>query len=307
MVVNKKDRIMRSKTIQTIESSEKKWGLLFLLPSSVFMLIFLFGPIGYAIYMSLFKWKLFDLGRHKEFIGLDNFIRAFSDKLFLSAAGHTLTIVVVCLFFQLVLGFIIALALWNIQRALKIVHAIILLPMITSPVIIALIWRFIYDPQFGIFNWVLKSTLGIKSIAWLGDISTALPSIMLVDIWQMTSFVILIFYAGLTTISTECIESAYVDGASFIKTVYYIIIPFMLPTIFLVIILRTMDLFKIFDTIFLLTRGGPGSASESLSTYIYKASFIFYDMGYAMALSLIALMCIIFVSIGYLKVKNAKE
>lgn len=298
---------MRSKTFQLIETSEKRLGLLFLLPSSIFMLIFLFGPIGYAVYMSLFKWKLFDLGKHKEFVGLGNFIRAFSDKLFLDAAGHTLLIVIVCLFFQLVLGFIIALALWNIQRSLKVVHAIILLPMITSPVIIALIWRFIYDPQFGILNWALKKTFGITGIAWLGGITTALPSIMAVDIWQMTSFVILIFYAALTTISTECIESAFVDGASFLKTVYHIIIPFMLPTIFLVIILRTMDLFKIFETIFVLTRGGPGSATESFSTYIYKNSFIYYDMGYAMALSLITLVCIMIVSIGYLRARKAKE
>ena len=297
---------MGSRTVQTIEASEKKLGLAFLLPSSVFMLIFLFVPIAYSMYMSLFSWKLFDLGRQKEFVALSNFLRIFSDKLFLTAAGNTLIIVVVCLFFQLVLGFLIALALWNIQRSMKVIHTIFLLPMITSPVIIALIWRFIYDPQFGILNYVLRKTFGIRGIAWLGDISTALPSIMIVDIWQMTSFVILILYAGLTTVPTDCVESAFVDGASYPKTVFHIIIPFILPTIFLVVILRIMDLFRIFDTIFVLTRGGPGTATESFSTYIYKTSFIYYDMGYGMALSLITLACIMVVSIAFIKARNAR-
>ena len=298
---------MRLKTFRTIASSEKRLGLAFLLPSTAFLLVFLFAPIVYSIYMSLFKWKLFDLGRQRVFIGLGNFVRLFSDKLFLNAAGNTLLIVAVCLLVEIVLGFFIALMLWNTQRSLKIVHAIILLPMITSPVIVALIWRFIYDPQFGILNYVLKRMIGISEIAWLGDVSTALPSIMIVDIWQMTSFVILILYASLTTISTECIESAFVDGASFTKVVFRIIIPFILPAVFLVVILRTMDLFKIFDTIFVLTRGGPGSATESFSTYIYQTSFHYYEMGYAMALSLITLACILIISIGYLMARKERE
>jgi len=296
-----------SKALRPLDSSEKKLGLAFLLPSAVFLSIFLFAPIVYSIYMSLYKWKLFDLGREREFVGLGNFIRLFSDKLFLNAITNTLLIVIVCLIIEIILGFLIALVLWNIQKSLKVIHAIILLPMITSPVIVALIWRFIYDPQFGILNYVLKHTLGLPEIAWLGDVSTALPSVMIVDIWQMTSFAILILYAGLTTIPTDCVESAFVDGASFIRTVFYIIIPFMLPAIFLVVILRTMDLFKIFDTIFVLTRGGPGTATESLSMYIYKTSFHYYDMGYAMAQSLFTLACILLISIGYLKARKVRE
>jgi len=135
VAVKGKAGVMGSRTFQTIEASEKKLGVAFLLPSSVFMLIFLFVPIGYSIYMSLFQWKLFDLGRQKSFVGLANFIRAFSDKLFFNAAVNTLLIVGVCLIAEIVLGFFIALALWSIQKTSKIVHSIILLPMIISPVI----------------------------------------------------------------------------------------------------------------------------------------------------------------------------
>ena len=304
--MNWRDGAVRTKTLRTIAASEKRLGIAFLIPSSAFLFVFLFIPIGYSIYMSLFKWKLFDLGRQREFVALENFLRIFSDKFFINAAGNTLLIVGICLVIEMILGFIIALTLWNMQRSLKVVHAIIMLPMITSPVIVALIWRSIYDPQFGILNYVLKITLGISNVAWLGDVSLALPSVMIMDIWQMTSFVILILYASMTTVPTDCIESAFVDGASFLKMVFRIIIPFTLPAIFLVIILRTMDLFRIFDTIYVLTRGGPSSASESLSIYIYKTSFQFHEMGYAMALSLITLMCILLVSAGYLKARNAR-
>ena len=251
--------------------------------------------------MSLYEWKLFDLGRDKAFVGLDNFLRIFSDELFVNAAANTLTIVFFCLIVELVLGFCIALSLWNIQRSLKAVHALILLPMITSPVIVALIWRLIYDPQFGILNYVLRTVLGIANPAWLGDANLALPSVIIVDIWQMTSFVILILYASMTNIPLDCVEAAVVDGASYGQMVRYVIIPSSLSAVVLVMMLRTMDLFRIFDTIYVLTRGGPGSATESLSTYIYKTSFLHYDMGYAMALSLITLACIIIISMSYMK------
>jgi multiple sugar transport system permease protein len=257
--------------------------------------------------MSLYRWRLFDLGRARDFVGLENYIRIFSDAMFLNAAKNTFLIVAVCLIVEIVLGFLIALVLWNMQKSLRVVHAIIMLPMITSPVIVALIWRFMFDPQFGIINYVLRAGFGITGIAWLADVNLALPSVMIMDIWQMTPFVILILYASMTTIPNDCIESAFVDGASFWKMVYRIFIPFILPAILLVMILRIMDLFRIFDTIFVLTRGGPGSATESLSIYIYRTSFQFHEMGYAMALSLVTLLCILLVSIGYIGARRARD
>ena len=286
---------------------DRKLGYAFLLPGVIFLIAFLFVPIIYSCYMSLYEWKLFDLGRQRDFVGIENYIRTFSDKLFLNAAGNTLILVFTCLIVEFVLGFGIALSLWNIQRPLKGIHGIVLLPMITSPVIVALIWRLIYDPQFSILNYVLSETLGISNIAWLGDASTALVSVIIVDIWQMTSFVILILYAGMTGIPLDCIEAALVDGASYRKIVRHIILPFSFSAIMLVLVLRTMDLFKIFDTIYVLTRGGPNAATESLSTYIYKVSFQQYQMGYAMALSLITLACILLISIVYTRARKQRD
>lgn len=288
-------------------AEERTMGYAFVLPGILFLGLFIFLPIAYSVYMSLFEWKLFDLGKTKTFVGLDNFIKIFSDRVFLTALINTLSIVAVCLVIELILGFIISLSLWNIKKSTKFAQSLILLPMITSPVIVGLIWRFIYDPQFGIVNFVLRNTLGIGNIAWLGDAKTALPSVMLVDIWQMTSFVILVLYAGMTSISSEYIEAAQVDGTTLWQTVRYMIIPSISHYIMLVMMMRTMDLFKIFDTVYVLTRGGPGYATETLSVYTYKTSFQFYDMGYAMALSLVTLICILIISMGYMKRMNKER
>ncbi len=179
--------------------------------------------------------------------------------------------------------------------------------MITSPVIVGLIWRFIYDPQFGIVNYVLRNTIGVGNIAWLGNADTALISVIIVDVWQMTSFVILILYAGMTSIPNEYLEASLVDGTTYFQTVRYMVIPSISHYIILVLMMRTMDLFKIFDTVYVLTRGGPGYATETLSMYTYKTSFQFYEMGYAMALSLVSLVCILMISISYMKLMKRKD
>ncbi|NLL96870.1 MAG: sugar ABC transporter permease [Clostridiaceae bacterium] len=290
-----------------ISSEEKRLGYAFILPGVFFLGFFIFIPIIYSIYMSLFEWKLFDLGKIKTFVGLDNFIRIFSDKVFVTAILNTLTIVVFCLVIELILGFIISLSLWNIKRSMKVAQSLILLPMITSPVIVGLIWRFIYDPQFGIVNYVLRNTIGVGNIAWLGNADTALISVIIVDVWQMTSFVILILYAGMTSIPNEYLEASLVDGTTYFQTVRYMVIPSISHYIILVLMMRTMDLFKIFDTVYVLTRGGPGYATETLSMYTYKTSFQFYEMGYAMALSLVSLVCILMISISYMKLMKRKD
>lgn len=224
-----------------VSAEEKRLGYAFILPGVFFLGFFIFIPIIYSVYMSLFEWKLFDLGKVKTFVGLKNFIKIFSDKVFVTAILNTLTIVLCCLVIELILGFIISLALWNMKRSMKVAQSLILLPMITSPVIVGLIWRFIYDPQFGIVNYVLRNTIGVGNIAWLGNADTALLSVIIVDVWQMTSFVILILYAGMTSIPNDYLEAALVDGTTYMQTVRYMIIPSISHYIILVLMMRTMS------------------------------------------------------------------
>lgn len=214
------------------------------------------------------------------------------DEVFGYALLNTFIITGTCLLVETVLGFAIALVLWKVRRPLRIVQAIILLPMITSPVIVGLIWRYIYDPQYGILNWFLHS-LDVSTYAWLADEKTALFSVILVDIWQMTPFTTLILFASMMGISDDWIEAAQVDGARFFSIVRHIIIPSVIPMLFFVLLMRLMDLLKIFDTIYVLTRGGPKYATETLAMYTYKAGFSQYRMGYAMALSIVSLLLIV--------------
>jgi len=284
--------------------SELKMGYSFLMPAVLFIFLFIFVSILYSFYMSFFQWDLFDLGKVKSFVGVGNYLKTFSDSVFKTSMLNTILLVSVCLIVETVLGFLIALTLWTMKRKMRVVQSIILLPMITSPVIVGLIWRYIYDPQFGILNYFLKSTFGISNLAWLGDESLSLLSVMLVDVWQMTPFVILVLFAAMMGMSEDCIEAAKVDGAGFWQVVRKIIIPFVAPMISFVMLIRSMDLFKIFDTIYVMTKGGPGYSTETIALYTYKTGFAFYDMGYAMALSIITLVCIATISIIYIKRKR---
>lgn len=276
--------------------SDRVIGYAFSLPAVIFLSFFIILSIFYCFYMSFFDWKLFDMGANKTFVGLGNYLNILKDTVFGTVLKNTLLIVACCLVFETLLGFAIALVLWALKRTLRVVQTIFLLPMITSPVIVALIWRYIYDPQFGILNYVLRNTVGVGNIAWLGDAKYALPSVILVDIWQMTPFTILILYAAMMNINEEWIEAAQVDGAGFFRIVRKIVVPAVLPMTTFVLLMRTMDLLKIFDTIYVLTRGGPGYSTETLAMYTYKVGFSQYNMGYAMALSIVTLLIVLAVS-----------
>ncbi len=271
------------------------FGISFSLPVVSFLFVFIFCSIAYCLFMSFYDWSLFDLGASKTYTGFSNYLQMMNDEVFGYALLNTSIITGACLLAETLLGFSIALVLWKIKRPLRIVQAIILLPMITSPVIVGLIWRYIYDPQYGILNWFLHN-IGLSTYAWLADEKTALLSVIIVDIWQMTPFTSLILYASMMGISEDLIEAAEVDGAKFWTIVKAIIIPSVIPMLFFILLMRLMDLLKIFDTIYVLTRGGPKYATETLAMYTYKAGFSQYRMGYAMALSIVSLLLILLVA-----------
>lgn len=296
----------KKSTWNKLRAAELRMGYSFLLPAVFFLLFFIFVSIVYSFYMSFFEWKLFDLGAEKTFVGITNYLKIFTDEVFGTSLVNTLTIVVACLVVETVLGFLIALTLWTLKKNLRVIQSIILLPMITSPVIVGLIWRYIYDPQFGILNYILRSTTGMQNLAWLGDERLSLFSVILVDIWQMTPFVVLVLYTGMTGISEDCIEAAQVDGARYWKIVRGMILPSIAPLISFAMLIRTMDLFKIFDTIYVMTKGGPGYSTETIALYTYKTGFSYYNMGYAMALSMITLVCIVAISAVYLRKKKVE-
>lgn len=296
----------KNSSLNNIRKNELQMGYGFMLPAVVFLVFFIFLSILYSFYMSFYEWKLFDLGAVRTFVGIDNYLNIFSDSVFGKALLNTLLLMFICLIAELVIGFLIALTLWTLKNCSRVIQSIILLPMITSPVVVGLLWRYIYDPQFGILNYFLRITLGVGNLAWLGDESLSLISVMIVDIWQMTPFVVLVLYTAMMGVSDDWIEAAQVDGARYWDIVLQLILPAIAPFISFAMLIRTMDLFKIFDTIYVMTKGGPGYSTETIALYTYKTGFSYYNMGYAMALSMITLLCVIILSSLYIRRSRQK-
>ena len=267
-----------------------------LAPTLVFLLLFIIGPIIYSLVLSLYEWRLTEIAKPKSFVGLANYAALLKDNVFWQAMKNTMIFTIGSVGIELILGFLVALLLWQLPRGKGLASSIILLPMITAPVVVGLLWRYMLDPQFGIVNYARRGILP-GEVAWLGDVRLALPSVILVDIWQMTPFVVLVLHAGLCSISEEWLEAARVDGATYWQIIWHIVLPFLRQLIILVMMLRAMDTYRVFDTIYVLTKGGPGLATETIGIYTYKSGFSFFKMGYAMTLSTVSLAVVLVFSL----------
>ncbi|BCB80846.1 sugar ABC transporter permease [Phytohabitans flavus] len=265
------------------------------------------GPLVYSAVLSAYEWKLTDIGLPKPFVGLDNYTRLFDDPMVGVALRNTVLYVVGSVGAELVLGFVVAAALFEMTKGRKLANALILLPMIIAPVITALLWRYLLDPQFGLVSQ-LSGAVGLPSgIGWFGESNLALPALMVVDIWQWTPFVVLILHAGMLSIGEEQFEAARVDGAGHLRILQRIVLPAIVPQILLVLLFRTMDTYRIFDTVFVLTKGGPGTATETIGLYTYRTGFSYFDMGYAMALSIFILVTVVVISTVYVRLLRRRE
>ena len=258
-------------------------------------------PLIYSAVLSAYDWRLVDLNKPKDFTGFDNYTRLWSDDVLRTALANTLVFVVASVGIELVLGFAVAFAVFNLQRGGKVANGIILLPMIITPIITALIWRYILDPQFGLVAQLLDLA-GRDGIDVFGQPSTALAGLILIDVWQWTPFVILVLHAGMVSMPGELFEAAAVDGASARAVIRHLMLPALVPQILVVLLFRTMDSYRIFDTMFVLTRGGPGRSTETLGLYTYRTGFSFLEMGYAMALSIFILITVGMISAFYVRV-----
>jgi multiple sugar transport system permease protein len=277
-----------------------------LVPTLLALVALIISPLIYSLILSFFSWRLTEINTPKTFVGVDNYVLLLNDGAFWNAVGNTLAFVIGTVTIEITLGFAIALLLANIGAGRRLANSIILLPMIITPVVVALIWRYMYDPQFGIVNYFLSLFGVTQEIGWLGRADLAMPAVMLVDIWEMTPFVVLVLHAGIISLPEDFLDAARVDGASYLQIVRYIIIPFLTPLLLLVATLRTMDTIRVFDIIYVLTKGGPGRATETLAIYTYQVGFTYFRMGYAMALSIVTLLIILVVTMFYLRLVRTR-
>jgi multiple sugar transport system permease protein len=225
-------------------------------------------------------------GRH-AFLGLAHFKRLLTDPLLGQALLNSAILTVASVTLEFALGLLLALAAHAVGLRSG-WRAVLLLPMVLSPIVVAIGWRLLYDTSFGVINGVLRLA-GVAPVPWLSSPKLALASLILVDVWQWTPFVFLILLAGLAALPDEPFEAAKIDGAGPWRQFCDITLPLLKPAITVALLLRTMDSLRLFDNVYILTRGGPGNATETLSYFIYRTAFENFDLGYASAISFLVL------------------
>ena len=268
----------------------RRAGWLLAAPATVFLLALTLFPFLYMIYMSFFRYNLAQ-GTPPQFIGLGNYAHIFSDPTVGDTVEFTAFLTIVALPIEMVFGFAIALLLRDVIGE-HLWRALILLPMTIPAVVAGIAWKMLYNYQFGPLNYLL-SLFGVEKVSWLGQSVPARVGVVIIDVWQWTPFVFLVLYAGLQSIPLDLIDSARVDGADRWQITRYIELPLVLPLVFVVLILRLIDILKLFDIVYMTTYGGPGTATYSYSFYIYNVGFAFgFDVGYGAALSILLLIVI---------------
>ena len=270
--------------------------ILFVLPSVLLLAGVTIFPLLYSLRLAFYSWELSSAVASQNFVGLANFRRAlFEDGRFWNAMRNTALVVGLGVGVELALGTALALLLDRLGRLRSFVVALFMIPVVIAPVVAGFQWRLIYHDQAGPLNYLLRQA-GIPTFAWLADPGVALLAIVVADVWQWTPFMLLLMLAGFQSVPAELYEAARVDGASLWQSFWRITVPVLLPIILVALLVRGMDAFKLFDLVFLLTGGGPGSTTETISFYTYLEGFRFFSMGYGAALSYIQLLVITIVA-----------
>jgi multiple sugar transport system permease protein len=274
-------------------------------PAVVVLLLVIVAPLLYSLFISLHKYVLqFGLG---DFIGLKNYIAAFANDEFLISMKNTavLTVSVVALEFLAAMGLALILNRDDI-RGKKLYTVILLIPVMMPPIAVGLIWRLMLHPDLGIINWFI-GLFGAPKLGWYGDPKLAMLTVVGVDAWHETSLILIILLAGLSSLGKSAYEAAVVDGARPLQIFYRITLPLMTPVITVAVLLRMIAAIKTYDLIYVLTKGGPGFKTETMSYYVYLMAFRKLSMGDAAAQSFILLVIILIFSLILIKVMERRQ
>jgi multiple sugar transport system permease protein len=283
---------------------ERHFSWLFPLPSVVVLLALMAFPVAYTLYLSFTKWSPTSTGT-PEFIGLQNYIDLIvSDERFRNALWRTIWFTVAAVGIQTVLGVSLALIFNREFRGRGVVRTIFLMSMVATPVAIALVWMMILDINTGILNYFLEAVAGIR-VAWLSDRKIVLWSMVIIDTWQWTPFIMLITLAGLSALPTEPYESAVIDGASSRQLLWYLTLPMLRPVLMVALMFRSIDALKTFDIIYVITQGGPAYASETLNIYGFAQGFQYFNMGYASALLVLYFFLVMGTSLLFIRLRRS--
>lgn len=288
--------------------SKDKFFTLISLPAILYLLSLVLFPLVLTIYLSFYKYNFIENPFNEiKWIGLNNYINIFTDSNFWNSTMNTGIYLVLGILFELLIGLIIALLLFNLFENTSIVTSLILLPSIIAPIVVGFIFRFTFNPQFGIFDYVLRMMGFLKENSILGNYATALLGIIIADIWQWTPFVAIIIFSGLIALPSEPYEAARIDGANDFVILTKITLPSLKPVIIIVALIRIADIVREFDKIFVMTYGGPGRASEVLNFTAYRINYINFDMGIGSAYVVIIFAVVILLSLAIFKTFYTQE
>lgn len=281
-----------------------RWAsALFVGPAVLVMAAACLYPVLSAFQLSLFDWSMGTPWSSARWVGLDNFVSAFSNPRVWSSLWTTLMFAAVCVSAEMALGIGLALALEHPVRGMAFFRTLFILPMMIAPIAVGLTWRYLFDAQFGLINAVL-ALFGISAKIWLADPTLAFVSIVIADIWQWTPFVFIMIIAALANVDSAVIEASRIDGARWWQMTFLVKLPMIMHVIAITLMMRLIDAFRVLEVIYVLTFGGPGDSTEILSLHIYKTAFVGQQLGVAGAVSVLLLVVVALLSWAALRLSN---
>jgi multiple sugar transport system permease protein len=270
---------------------DRQFGRQMAAPALSALLLVILFPIFFALYTSVFDYTLMH-PLHDDFVGLAHYRSALGDTDFGHSLWVTLRFVAAVVILEFLLGFTVALMLNTVERGKNVYYLILLFPLLINPVVVGLIWRMFLHPVLGIVNYLL-GLIGISGVNWLGDPANAFWTVVLVDIWHQVSFMVILLLAGLSALPREPYEAARMEGASAIQTFIHITLPLMRPIIVVTLLIRLIFAVRTYDLIYIMTRGGPGQATDLVSYFIYRQAFVTLNIAQAAAMSVILLLIVL--------------
>lgn len=272
----------------------------FVVPALVVVGAVIIFPWLFTVYMSAFDWKI---GSTAHFVGFENYVNLATNQRFLESVVRTFYFTVLAVIAPLVLGTAAALIFHRQFPFRGLLRGVFIMPMMATPVAVALVWTMMFHPQQGVLNYLL-SLVGIPPSLWVYSPTLVIPSLVMVEVWHWTPLVMLIVLGGLAALPTEPYESAKLDGASEWQLFRFVTLPLVAPFLLVAAVIRTIDALKTFDTIYVITSGGPGTASETINLYLYLQAFAFYNIGNASAVVVIFFVIVMALALVLLHVRE---
>ncbi len=259
-------------------------GYTFVIPSLIFLGVFMIWPMFYSIFLSFTKWDL--ISPNIKFVGIRNYVKLFSSPLFYKVLKNTFIFTFGTLIVTISFALLLAIILNQKLKVKSFYRGLIFSPYITPMVVISIVWMWIYNPEYGLANYFLN-LLGFSKLGWLSTTKWALPAIIILSIWQSMGYYMILYLAGLQSIPDTLYEAAEIDGAGNFKKFINITFPLLSPTTFFIVIIAFLASFQVFDQVSVMTGGGPANSTNVMVYYLYQNAFMFFKVGYASAIAVV--------------------